>query len=86
MFDKKNFIKIVIAVCTIFSALIGALTGKLDKPAAPPEGATLVSDKNIVLTDAITKAQGLTNDGEYFYYSGKTTLTKMALAGETTEI
>lgn len=36
MFDKKNFIKIVIAVCTIFSALIGALTGKLDKPAAPP--------------------------------------------------
>ena len=56
MFDRKNFIKIVIAACAIFSALIGALTGKLDKPAAPPEGATLVSDKNIVLTDAITKA------------------------------
>lgn len=45
MFDRKNFIKIVIAACAIFSALIGALTGKLDKPAAPPEGATLVSDK-----------------------------------------
>lgn len=65
MFDRKNFIKIVIAACAIFSALIGALTGKLDKPAAPPEGATLVSDKNIVLTDAITKAQGLTNDGDF---------------------
>lgn len=38
MFDRKNFIKIVIAACAIFSALIGALTGKLDKPAAPPEG------------------------------------------------
>lgn len=86
MFDRKNFIKIVIAACAIFSTLIGALTGKLDKPAAPPEGATLVSDKNIVLTDAITKAQGLTNDGEYFYFSGKTTLTKMALDGETTVI
>ena len=83
MFNKKNFLRIVVAACAIFTSIIGAITGAIDKPAASPDGATLISDKNIVLTDAITKAQGLTTDGKYFYFSGKTTLTKMSLDCKT---
>lgn len=75
----KYVLKIVTAVWTALSLLVGVITATIDYPPATPHGAVLTSQQNLVLEKALLCAQGVTTDGEYFFFSGNFFLTKMSL-------
>lgn len=51
-------------------------------PVTEPTGAKLVETQTFVMTEALTRAQGMTTDGEYYYFSSNYFLTKTTLSGE----
>lgn len=66
---------------SVLCALMLIISGTL--PLAVPAGATLIDTQTFVMTDALTRAQGMTTDGEYYYFSSNYFLIKTTLEGET---
>ena len=52
--------------------------------APAPQGAELTGSDTFVLTDALLRGQGVTTDGEAFYYSGNFFLSKSTLDNRQT--
>lgn len=69
---------------TLISAIMLLVVGADEKDTPAPEGAEVVSKTTYVLYDYHMTSQGVTNDGEYFYFSGKKNLGKADM--ETGEI
>ncbi len=74
------FKKIVICISAIMLLVVGA-----DEKNMPlPDGAEIIEKNTYVLYDYHMSSQGVTNDGEYFYFSGNKNLGKASI--ETGEI
>ncbi|MGN0568346.1 MAG: hypothetical protein ACI4JR_07140 [Acutalibacteraceae bacterium] len=73
----KACVKIFAACWAVLGLFVLIITDVADRPPAEPEGVVLVDSQNLVLEKALTRAQGVTTDGEYFYFSGNFFLTKM---------
>ena len=69
---------------TLISAIMLLVVGADENDTPAPEGAEVVSKTTYVLYDYHMTSQGVTNDGEYFYFSGKKNLGKADM--ETGEI
>ncbi len=72
--------KIVICI----SALMLLVVGADEKDMPLPDGAEIIGKNTYVLNDYHMSSQGVTNDGEYFYFSGNKNLGKADI--ETGEI
>ncbi|HZK22356.1 MAG TPA: hypothetical protein VFC76_08810 [Oscillospiraceae bacterium] len=68
------------AIWSFICAIMLIVSGFL--PAAEPVGAELVETQTFVMTEALTRAQGMTTDGEYYYFSSNFFLIKTTLSGE----
>lgn len=62
-------------ICCI-SAIMLLIVGFDEKDLPDPDGAVVVDKNTYVLYDRHMSSQGVTNDGEYFYFSGKKNLGK----------
>ena len=69
---------------TLISAIMLLVVGADENDTPAPEGAEVVSKTTYVVYDYHMTSQGVTNDGEYFYFSGKKNLGKADM--ETGEI
>lgn len=74
------FKKIIICISAIMLMVVGA--DEKDMPS--PDGAEIIGKNTYVLYDYHMSSQGVTNDGEYFYFSGNKNLGKASI--ETGEI
>ncbi len=70
-------------ICCI-SAIMLLVVGADEKDLPSPEGAEIIGKNTYVLYDYHMSSQGVTNDGEYFYFSGTKNLGKADI--ETGEI
>jgi len=71
----KSFLALITAMLVLFFNTINPDTGA-------PEGAELVETQTFTLVDALTRAQGLTTDGEVYYFSSNFFLLKTTFEGE----
>lgn len=62
-------------ICLI-SAIMLMVVGADEKDLPSPDGAEVIAKNTYVLTDYQMSSQGVTNDGEYFYFSGNENLGK----------
>lgn len=62
-------------ICLI-SAIMLMVVGADEKALPSPDGAEIIAKNTYVLTDYQMSSQGVTNDGEYFYFSGNERLGK----------
>lgn len=62
-------------ICLI-SAIMLMVVGADEKGLPSPDGAEIIAKNTYVLTDYQMSSQGVTNDGEYFYFSGNERLGK----------
>ncbi len=62
-------------ICCI-SAIMLLIVGFDEKDLPDPDGAVVIDKNTYVLYDRHMSSQGVTNDGEYFYFSGKKNLGK----------
>ena len=60
----------------LVSAIILLVVGADEKNTPDPVGAEVIAKNTYVLYDYHMSSQGVTNDGEYFYFSGKKNLGK----------
>ncbi len=70
-------------ICCI-SAIILSIVAADEKDLPSPDGAEIIAKNTYVLNDYHMSSQGVTNDGEYFYFSGNKNLGKADM--ETGEI
>lgn len=70
-------------ICLI-SAIMLAVVGADEKNIPSPDGAEIIAKNTYVLYDYHMSSQGVTNDGEHFYFSGNKNLGKADM--ETGEI
>lgn len=70
-------------ICLI-SVIMLAVVGADEKNMPSPDGAEIIAKNTYVLTDYQMASQGVTNDGEYFYFSANKNLGKADM--ETGEI
>ncbi len=70
-------------ICCI-SAIMLMVVGADEKDLPSPDGAEIIAKNTYVLYDYHMSSQGVTNDGEYFYFSGNKNLGKADI--ETGEI
>lgn len=70
-------------ICLI-SIIMLAVVGADEKNIPSPDGAEIIAKNTYVLTDYQMASQGVTNDGEYFYFSANKNLGKADM--ETGEI
>ncbi len=70
-------------ICCI-AALMLLVVGADEKDMPSPEGAEIIGKNTYVLYDYQVSSQGVTNDGEYFYFSANKNLGKASI--ETGEI
>lgn len=76
---------VIFKKCTaLISAIILLVVGADEKNTPAPVGAEVIAKNTYVLYDYHMSSQGVTNDGEYFYFSGKKNLGKADM--ETGEI
>lgn len=68
----------------IISAIMLMVVGADEKDMPQPDGAEIIAKNTYVLYDYHASSQGVTNDGEYFYFSGTKNLGKADM--ETGEI
>lgn len=68
----------------LISAIMLLVVGADEKNTPDPVGAEVIAKNTYVLYDYHMTSQGITNDGEYFYFSGKKNLGKADM--ETGEI
>lgn len=71
-------------VVTLISVIMLLIVGGDEKNTPAPVGADVIEKTTYVLYDNHMSSQGVTNDGEYFYFSGKKNLGKADI--ETGEI
>lgn len=71
-----SFIRIVTSIVTAVILLIVCVD---EKDVPKPDGAEIVSQKRYTLLEYEATNQGLTNDGTYFYFSGKWKLAKASI-------
>lgn len=69
------FNKVVSCIAAIMLLIVGA--DEINMPA--PDGAEVVAKNTYVLLDRNVSSQGVTNDGEYFYFSGNHDLGKASM-------
>ncbi len=60
----------------IISAIVMMVVASDEKNQPKPDGAEVINKNTYVLYDYYMSSQGVTNDGEYFYFSGKKNLGK----------
>lgn len=65
-------------------ALVTLLAVAAEKGTPPPQGAELTGSDTFVLTDALLRGQGITTDGEAYYYSGNFFLSKSSIDNRQT--
>ena len=70
----KTFWSILCSIMLIISG--SAATG------AGPDEAELIDTQTFVMTDALIRAQGMTTDGDYYYFSSNFFMLKTTLEGE----
>ena len=61
---------------SLISAIMLLIVGADEKNLPSPEGAEITAKNTYVLFDYQVTSQGVTNDGEYFYFSGNKHLGK----------
>ena len=61
---------------SLISAIMLLVVGADEKNLPLPDGAEITAKNTYVLFDYQLTSQGVTNDGEYFYFSGKKNLGK----------
>lgn len=71
----KSFIALLSALLVFISSSVGGQTS--------PQGAVLTETQPFVLVDMAVRAQGITTDGECYYFSSNFFLTKTTFEGET---
>lgn len=64
------------AITALISAIILMITGIGESNLPSPDGAEVCNKISYALLDAKASSQGVTNDGEYFYFSGNEYLGK----------
>ena len=60
----------------LISAIMLLIVSMDERDLPDPDGAVIVAKQRYVLEDRYMNNQGVTNDGEYFYFSGKKNLAK----------
>lgn len=72
-------------ITALISAIMLMVVGADERNIPAPEGAEVVGKNTYVLFDYQASSQGVTNDGEYFYFSGNKNLGKADIkTGEIT--
>ncbi|NLP48433.1 MAG: PQQ-like beta-propeller repeat protein [Clostridiales bacterium] len=68
----------------LLTAILLFVSIQVEKPAGEPQGAVFVGSRTFMLEEALVRGQGVTNDGEFFYFSGNFFLNKTDIkTGET---
>jgi len=75
------YLPVIRRVCAGITVLLALAVARF-YPAPPPDYHGDAGVKSFVLFDALTRAQGVTTDGEYFYFSWNYGITKTNLAGD----
>ena len=60
----------------LLTAILLTVTINAENPPGVPDGAVLVTSHTYMLDQALTRGQGVTTDGQYFYFSGNLFLNK----------
>jgi outer membrane protein assembly factor BamB len=60
----------------LLTAILLTITINAESPPGVPDGAVLVTSHTYMLDQALTRGQGVTTDGQYFYFSGNLFLNK----------
>lgn len=76
MILPSGFLSFFRSVTAVISALLVLIVGSNETNVPNPDGAEIISKTTYTLLDADVTTQGITNDGEYFYFSGKEMLGK----------
>lgn len=63
-------------IWALLTAILLFVSLQVEKPVGEPVGAELLSEHTFMLEEALVRGQGVTNDGEYFYFSGNFFLNK----------
>lgn len=79
----KTAFRIIKSVWSALTILLFIVASAVEFPPAQPEGADLLGQDTYMLEQALLRGQGVTNDGEYFYFSGNYFLTKVSWDGKT---
>ena len=70
----------------LLTAILLIVTVNAESPPGVPEGANLVGSHTYMLDQALTRGQGITTDGKYFYFSGNFFLNKTDLETHETVV
>lgn len=76
MLIGKDIITVIRGVVSIITSIMLIIVGNSESNLPSPTGAEVVSKQTYVLLDEKVSSQGVTNDGEYFYFSSKRHLGK----------
>lgn len=76
MFLGKDILTVIRGVISIITTIMLVIVGNSESNLPSPAGAEIVSKQTYVLIDEDVSSQGVTNDGEYFYFSSKKHLGK----------
>lgn len=70
----------------IITAILLLVIANAENPQGVPEGAELVGSHTYMLEQALTRGQGITTDGTYFYFSGNYFLNKTEIKTHKTVV
>lgn len=79
----RTAFRIIRTVWSALTAILFIVAAAVEFPPAQPVGATLLGQDTYMLEQALLRGQGVTNDGECFYFSGNYFLTKVSWDGGT---
>ena len=77
-FAKAGFYRIFAVIISLLMLLSNGLNGVFNGNIYPYE-----SNSKVIGLESLERAQGVTNDGEAWYFSGKSSLTKIAFDNQT---
>lgn len=86
MIIQSTVMSVYKAVTAVISAVIILISGINESNLPNPEGAEVINKTTYALLDAKASSQGVTNDGEYFYFSGNKYLGKASMKTGEMEI
>lgn len=73
-------------IWALITAILLTVTISAENPQGVPDGAVLADSYTFMLDQALTRGQGVTTDGEYFYFSGNFFLNKTDIATKETVV
>lgn len=76
MILSQSFLSLFRSITAIISAIVLLIVGADESNVPSPEGAEVVNKITYTLLDVDTTTQGVTNDGKYYYFSGKERMGK----------